>query len=553
MAIVTFSSVLKGSDNVVTLDKAELSADTKVIADPYFSNQANWSKVAVTYKTTSGQLKNIFFDALLTTPTGNFDPSIYAMTDWLVNALVVYGVNDEILILTRSDLNTVNFDITLTEPPVILPPANVGYVGEPFTWDINVAVSQFPSGNIGSAIDSYAIVSGSLPTGVSLNPTTGEISGTPTVAQGATFVTIGASNSAGEQHIVFEITVIAVVVSNALTWNEFGNDFITTSNAYIHDEDGALYYLIQSNEQISSGSFELKFKTTPVINQQVVGLDISPHASTNNDYNLIDYGFSFSGGSWSIWQNGGVGGSPTGAFSDNDEFKIEVDTVADEVRYYKVNMVTPVHTTSIAMVFPVKLTSTAYSTTPRSMTLYDITFGDYGDTGQTWTTEVSDNTSPTMTILQAGTTIQKSGGTNYSGDNNSRTINEIISGDGFVQVTVPAGYASGGNRGRFGLQHSAPLTDPTSATAPIVMDYQLYIRGTALRVHEASGSIAQHTSVADGDVIRIEISGTDVIYSKNGTTFRTVPSATLNYPYGAGVVVETTAAPLSGIEFSGTS
>jgi len=221
MAIVTFSSVLKGSDNVVTLDKAELSADTKVIADPYFSNQANWSKVAVTYKTTSGQLKNIFFDALLTTPTGNFDPSIYAMTDWLVNALVVYGVNDEILILTRSDLNTVNFDITLTEPPVILPPANVGYVGEPFTWDINVAVSQFPSGNIGSAIDSYAIVSGSLPTGVSLNPTTGEISGTPTVAQGATFVTIGASNSAGEQHIVFEITVIAVVVSNALTWNEF--------------------------------------------------------------------------------------------------------------------------------------------------------------------------------------------------------------------------------------------------------------------------------------------------------------------------------------------
>jgi len=154
-----------------------------------------------------------------------------------------------------------------------------------------------------------------------------------------------------------------------------------------------------------------------------------------------------------------------------------------------------------------------------------------------WNTSLSSTSPPTITAISDS--VSKAGGTNYSPDNNSRTSQEVASGNLFVQVTVPIGFASGGARGRIGLQNPAPPVPAIGTGAHTVMDYQLYIRGTVLRVHEGTGSIAQNTTVADGDVVRIEISGSDVIYSKNGTPFRTVSGATLNYPYGAGCVMDT--------------
>jgi hypothetical protein len=62
-----------------------------------------------------------------------------------------------------------------------------GTVGVPYSYDFNASGTPAPT---------FAVTSGTLPAGVTINATTGVISGTPTTAQTATFV-ITASNSAG--------------------------------------------------------------------------------------------------------------------------------------------------------------------------------------------------------------------------------------------------------------------------------------------------------------------------------------------------------------------
>ena len=60
----------------------------------------------------------------------------------------------------------------------------------------------------GSPAPTYAVTSGALPAGLSLNPTTGEITGTPTTA-GAYSFTVTATNSAGSTSQAFSGTVQA--------------------------------------------------------------------------------------------------------------------------------------------------------------------------------------------------------------------------------------------------------------------------------------------------------------------------------------------------------
>jgi len=73
-----------------------------------------------------------------------------------------------------------------TGPPVVTPASPVGTVGTPFSYFISATGSP----------TSYAISSGTLPADLSLNTTTGEISGTPSVA-GSTAVDVTATNGSG--------------------------------------------------------------------------------------------------------------------------------------------------------------------------------------------------------------------------------------------------------------------------------------------------------------------------------------------------------------------
>jgi hypothetical protein len=67
---------------------------------------------------------------------------------------------------------------------------------------------------------SYSITSGSLPTGISLNSSTGAITGTPTVASQSYSFTITASNSYGSTATSFSGTVaVAPTAGSMRVWN----------------------------------------------------------------------------------------------------------------------------------------------------------------------------------------------------------------------------------------------------------------------------------------------------------------------------------------------
>ncbi|MGH8045695.1 MAG: putative Ig domain-containing protein, partial [Chthoniobacterales bacterium] len=96
-------------------------------------------------------------------------------------------------------------------PPVITGPASItGTVGTPVS--VQIVATNSPTG--------YSVVSGTLPSGLALNPTTGLITGTPT-AVASTTVTFGATNASGTGTSAIPVTINppAPVITSALTAN----------------------------------------------------------------------------------------------------------------------------------------------------------------------------------------------------------------------------------------------------------------------------------------------------------------------------------------------
>jgi hypothetical protein len=85
-------------------------------------------------------------------------------------------------------------------------PTNLTYSSNPAAYTINLVISDNMPSVTGTVV-SYAVYSGSLPTGLSLNVSTGHIYGTPTALQSATNVTIRATNSGGSTDCVVSIAV----------------------------------------------------------------------------------------------------------------------------------------------------------------------------------------------------------------------------------------------------------------------------------------------------------------------------------------------------------
>jgi len=84
---------------------------------------------------------------------------------------------------------------------------SISYAGSPFTWyDYFTSVNESPT-NVGGAVTSYAVQSGTLPTGVSLNTSTGAITGTPTALKTAANVVIRATGPGGTSDATLNIAV----------------------------------------------------------------------------------------------------------------------------------------------------------------------------------------------------------------------------------------------------------------------------------------------------------------------------------------------------------
>jgi len=85
-------------------------------------------------------------------------------------------------------------------------PSNLTYSNNPAVYTANEAIQGNTPSNTGGQATSYS-VSPSLPSGLTLNPTTGVITGTPTAAAAASSYTITASNAFGSTTATVTITV----------------------------------------------------------------------------------------------------------------------------------------------------------------------------------------------------------------------------------------------------------------------------------------------------------------------------------------------------------
>ena len=84
---------------------------------------------------------------------------------------------------------------------------NIAYSGSPFTFTKNTTITTLTPTNTGGASTSWSVTSGTLPQGLSLNPTTGAITGTPTAVYSTASVTIEATNAAGSDTATISVTV----------------------------------------------------------------------------------------------------------------------------------------------------------------------------------------------------------------------------------------------------------------------------------------------------------------------------------------------------------
>jgi hypothetical protein len=87
-----------------------------------------------------------------------------------------------------------------------VPPSSLTYNPNPAVYVKDLAIAPNAPSHSGGAVISWS-VSPALPSGLSLNPATGVITGTPTVAQAATTYTVTATNSGGSTTVGLSIAV----------------------------------------------------------------------------------------------------------------------------------------------------------------------------------------------------------------------------------------------------------------------------------------------------------------------------------------------------------
>jgi hypothetical protein len=114
MAIITKPTIVKGQANQFDLSKDDLALVSKVVNNSYFSDQANWSKVVLQYKSSEGkQSELVIFDASEASPKGSFEVSEKARDSWEIKSILIMDCDGGYLKINRGELTVEEFDISL--------------------------------------------------------------------------------------------------------------------------------------------------------------------------------------------------------------------------------------------------------------------------------------------------------------------------------------------------------------------------------------------------------------------------------------------------------
>lgn len=116
MAIISKPQVIyKGVPATITLFKNNLLSNHIVSANSRFSSFSNWKDVYITYVSSEGNQRiTVNFDTQDGFQSGVFSASERARSSFLVESIVIADFDGEILKVSRSELNVLEFDIQLT-------------------------------------------------------------------------------------------------------------------------------------------------------------------------------------------------------------------------------------------------------------------------------------------------------------------------------------------------------------------------------------------------------------------------------------------------------
>ena len=188
---------------------------------------------AVSYATNPALPAGLSLDAATGVITGT--PTVLApQASYTITAINSGGSTTAALLLTVTDVA----------------PSGLTYAAQPMRCTINQACSNAPGGNGGGAITSYSIAP-VLPSGLSLNASTGVISGTSTALFGpSTFVVTG-TNSVGSTTVQFGILVVDVPPGNLA--------YDTPTAVYTNGK------MITANSPTSSGGAVVSYAVSPAL------------------------------------------------------------------------------------------------------------------------------------------------------------------------------------------------------------------------------------------------------------------------------------------------
>ena len=128
-----------------------------------------------------------------------------------INATTIVSPSTVYTVTANNDGGSGTTTITIQVNDV--PPYLLSYSGSPFTLTKGSVMTPANPSSSGGDVETWSI-SPSLPLGLSMNPTTGEISGTPVQISSTTIYTVTATNTGGNTTAQVSITINDVIPSS---------------------------------------------------------------------------------------------------------------------------------------------------------------------------------------------------------------------------------------------------------------------------------------------------------------------------------------------------